>query len=1081
MPTDNPVRHAFRAILKPGLMLAAASITLASGLSCSDGPTTPGAAAVTSVVASRDSVVIDALDSLELRMEPRGADGTVVRDVTVAWETLHPAIAYVSGSGMLTGRAPGRATIVARAGRRSDTVHVHVIPHIIETSLSADVDTIRSMSDLIPVTISSRSATGDRVGEYSIITRDYQVATPVIEPGSHTFLVRGNNPGSTYIVVTERRGTVDSIRIVVAQRPDTLEMVAALTGTRDREARINAKVFDARGYQIIGAPVHWTSADHSIATVDSTGLVRFRELGSTTITATAVGADDVRATTLVTVTTWPGIRFRTDNIHVGSLHRVEELFVDLNGTPLTGGMLLTSSDTNIAVVRSKIHQHWGAKFSVAGKRAGTAMIIASAEGLRPDTLTVHVNAARIDIRSRFLDPIDEDAVVTGGTAYYTAIFVDSAGGGIRDGWAPLTLTSSDTMVIRMATNPILSTGSGMQATAVGEGTAILRGTSPGYASDSLIIRVGSRPRIQFMDVGVHTVAAGFSTGTPYRIATSTGWPREGDLTITLTSRRTGIVEFPSTVSMTPNHLWQTFNYSGLATGTDTLIASAPGFDPDTAIVIVTTPRIEAVAEQKVTAAYYYMLPLRITDSLGRPNRPVGTVAFRLASSDPSIVRVDTSFSRTGQHWWIDPNYEAMRVGSAVVTIADAAGVMAPVSATITVRANESLRIRTQGDEPQVGIGTRQRFSSNEFVLLRDRERATTVHLRSSDPEILRVPDSVIVSGFGSYVQVVGGSKPGTATIQVSSPGYTDFTSAPIQVGRAKLGLTAPESVYVRGTGYSAVVRSYDQYGKLRHTDEDVPFLLESLDGGVSVGASGLTIPAGAHTAAAAGFTVTSPGTHRFEVRDPREGTFRYESDTVVMHAVLPPLTFGDRKMYTLGIGQVMPVDILRPANVVQGAAEVTVSRAGAHTSSLPSVTVGDGRRGALYSIRGTTIGVDTLTARADGYQGVPTVIRVTEGFIRVWDAYTRLHVGDSIAFGFETGSYDGSIRPVAEATTFQIRTDGGLVVSDGSRVITSVTIPAGRSYAPHFYVKAVRAGSSELSITNLDYRTQKVPFTIEER
>ena len=1078
MPPDNSAGHAFRAILKPGLTLAALAIT---GLSCSDGPTTPGGAAVTSVIASRDSVVIDAQDSLELRMEPRRADGTVVRDVTVAWESLHPAIAHVSGSGMLTGRAPGRATIVARAGRRSDTVHVTVIPPIIETSLSADVDTVRSLGDMIPITISSRSAGGERVGEYSIFSRDYQVAAQVIEPGALTFLVRGNNPGSTYIVVRERRGTVDSVRIVVAQRPDTLEMVAALTGTRDREARINAKVFDARGHQIVGAPVRWTSADNSIATVDSTGLVRFHELGSTTITAIAVGAEEVRATTLVTVTTWPGIRFRNDFIHVGSLHRVEELFVDLNGTPLSGALTLTSSDSTIAAVRSEIQQHWGAKFAVAGKRAGTALIIASAEGLRPDTLTVYVNAARVAVRSRFLDPIDEDEVLLGATAYYTAIFVDSAGGGIRDGWAPLTLTSSDTTVIRLATNPILSTGSGMEAKAVGEGTAIIRGTSPGYASDSVIIRVGGRPRIQFMDAGAHTVGAGLSTGTPYRIGTSTGWQREGDLTITLTSTRGGIVDFPSTISMASNYIWQTFNYAGRTTGTDTVIASAPGFDPDTAIVIVTTPRIAPMADITVTAAGFFMLPVELTDSLGRQNRAVGSLAFRLASSDPSIVRVDSTFSRSGQYWWINPNYEALRAGSAVVTIVDAAGAMAPVSGRITVRANESLRIRTQGDGPPVGIGTRQRFSSNEFVLLRDPERTITVHLRSSDSDVLRVPDSVVVGHFGSYVQVVGGSKPGTATIQVSSPGYTDFTSDPIQVGRAKLGLTAPESVYVRGTGYSAVVRSYDHLGKLRTPDEDVPFLLESIDGGVSVGASGLTIPAGAHTSAAAGFTVSAPGTLRFEVRDPREGTFRYESDTVVMHAVLPPLTFGGRKVHTVGIGQVLPTDILRPANVVQGAAEVTISRTGTHTSSLPSVIMGDGRQGALYSIRGRTIGVDTLIATADGYQGVPTLIRVTEGFIRIPDVYTRLHVGDSIAFGFETGSYDGSIRPVAEATTFQLWTDGGLVVTDGSRVITSVTIPAGRSYAPYFYVKAVRAGSSELSITNLDYRTQKVPFTIEER
>lgn len=54
-------------------------------------------------------------------------------------------------------------------------------------------------------------------------------------------------------------------------------------------------------------------------------------------------------------------------------------------------------------------------------------------------------------------------------------------------------------------------------------------------------------------------------------------------------------------------------------------------------------------------------------------------------------------------------------------------------------------------------------------------------------------------------------------------------------------------------------------------------------------------------------------------------------------------------------------------------------------------------------------------------------------------------------------------------------------MTDGNRAITSVTIPAGRSYTPFFYLKAVRAGSAERSITNLDYRTRKVSFTIVER
>lgn len=81
---------------------------------------------IQSVTVTGPSSAIEVGASLPLGARVVDVAGTTLTDRSVDWQSSAPAIAHVSGDGVLTALAPGEATIVARAGGREGTVRVLV-------------------------------------------------------------------------------------------------------------------------------------------------------------------------------------------------------------------------------------------------------------------------------------------------------------------------------------------------------------------------------------------------------------------------------------------------------------------------------------------------------------------------------------------------------------------------------------------------------------------------------------------------------------------------------------------------------------------------------------------------------------------------------------------------------------------------------------------------------------------------------------------------------------------------------------------------------------------------------------------
>jgi hypothetical protein len=86
-----------------------------------------------------------------------------VRGVAVRWRSLQPAVAEVSSAGLVTGKAPGKATLVAESGGVSGRIDVTVRPNPVRSiAITPPAEPVRT-GDVVTLTAALRDARGQPV------------------------------------------------------------------------------------------------------------------------------------------------------------------------------------------------------------------------------------------------------------------------------------------------------------------------------------------------------------------------------------------------------------------------------------------------------------------------------------------------------------------------------------------------------------------------------------------------------------------------------------------------------------------------------------------------------------------------------------------------------------------------------------------------------------------------------------------------------------------------------------------------------------------------------------------------------
>ena len=824
----------------------------------------------------------------------------------------------------------------------------------------------------------------------------------------------------------------------------------------------------------IGAGAYYTSAARIVP--GGTG-------GTAWIVATASG--HVADSTFYTVT-GPQLSLSYATSLLGAGQEDQSPYVSIPNaiaTPLV--VSLSGSDSAVVGTGESVIIPAGsyyAYFTARGKAVGTSTLVASAAGYGADTAvtTVTTPTLRVGGASTL------NAYATGSANVYSA---DSTGNvHVRSTPLVVSFRSSDPSVLTVDTTATIASGTYYAAiapvvTAVGPGTARIIVTAPGHASDSAIWTVQpARLSLNWNDyiIGArqHRAANDFYVQTPSI--------RAVPVAVTLTSSQPGTVALTTSLATIPaNSYYQYFSFAGLVPGRDTIVASAPGYLPDTAYVTVTSPALRAsgLPATGTTTDPPRNVTLYAADSLGGTHYASDTVVVRAVSSDTTVLRPGEAYVRIARDgYFATATVQLVGAGTASITYSDSAGggYGAATTNAITVT-GPSLAIA--GANPGT-LGMRQQTYDGAYYVYAPNPVGTplTVTLASTGTRVATVPASVTIpaGSYYAYFTITAQDTVGTIQIQASATGYT-AAAVNLQVTAPRFVVYTSPTLNTTSPTAMITVQSADAAGGVHPVSEDVTVTLASSSAGVaSIDSLSITIPAGQFYSSAARWTPGSPGSAQLSASDARSAFYAYGTGTVSVNVVTPAasLSFGT---LALGLGQYSDEYVSLPEYVTTALTVPIDHAAVARTTTPSSVTIPASGSYQYFRIAGASEGRDTITVRPAGHLPASGSVNVGLGRIDPLSGWpTSLRVGDSVQVTLYARDPQQGTRYVTAATSFSLAPNANVeFVSGGatSTVMTTVTVPADNQYV-QFWLKGVAVGTGSATITNATYSPYTNSLTV---
>ena len=381
-----------------------------------------GSASITVIVVPVASVIVaPATKTLrigtaaQLTATTQDSVGNALSGRTVTWSSSAPAVATVSGAGLVTAATPGSATITATSEGKTGTsaITVTVVPVAAVTVSPA------SVSLVIGGTTQLAATTADSAGNAlsgRVVT--WTTSAPSVATVSASGLVTAVAAGSVTLSATSegKSGSATVTVNVVAVATVTIAPASASV-TVGATTQLTATTKDAAGNVLTGRTVTWSSSAPGVATVSSSGLVTAVAAGSATITATSEGQSGTSAITIAPVPVASvSVAPATKLLRVGTSGPLTATTKDASGNVLTGRVVTWSSNaTSVATVSTA--------GLVTAVGVGSATITATSEG-QSGTATITVTL--VPVSSVTVSPAS-GGVNIGATLQLSATTKDSAG------------------------------------------------------------------------------------------------------------------------------------------------------------------------------------------------------------------------------------------------------------------------------------------------------------------------------------------------------------------------------------------------------------------------------------------------------------------------------------------------------------------------------------------------------------------------------------------------------------------------------------------------------------------------------
>lgn len=748
-------------------------------------------------------------------------------------------------------------------------------------------------------------------------------------------------------------------------------------------------------------------------------------------------------------------------------------------TPLTVSIANPDSSivglpTTVTIPAGSYYQY----FDVRGKAPGFVSLIATAPGYSGDTASYRVTTPRLGLSGG--GTLDNYAPPSAITVYPR----DSVGTGhYRTDSLIVAYTSSDTNVVRVSAADTIVAGlsyaNGARVTPVGAGTAQVSVSAPGHTGASVSYTV----RMPKLSISFTTYRIGRRQYRPANehyvyIPNVRGSP----VPVTLTQTNAAADSLSATSLVIPgNSYYAYFGFAGLTTGRDTIIASATGYEPDTAVVIVTSSRlmVGGLPGTSTTTSPPATVTLFAADSLGSGHYSLDTLLVSARSNNTAVLQPDSAGFRLPRGaYYVYPRVNFVGVGSASMTYADSLGTgYTPATTNTTTVTGPSLTMNNSAPT----VGTRQNGGPNAAYVYIPNPIGTAlvVNLVSTAPTVATVPATITIPAGQTlvYFTISAQDVVGTTQIQASAVGYSP-TTVNQQVTAPRFLVYAPSTINTTALPGAITVYPADAAGTWHYTNEALTVTLASSSQAVgTIDSATVVIPAGGYFNNNARFVPLSPGTIQVSASDTRGTAYSYATGVATVSVTTPTIFLSWGGALTMGVGQWVDQYVAVP-DYPTTARTVTLTHLTAASATPAAVTIPTNTYYVYHRITGAAVGNDSITYSSTGHNSIVGAIAVGQGRVDGISGWPGTLNADSVQVTLYSRDQTGTIRNVSTATTFNVSVSSGAFSlrsgAVGTPALTSVTIPAdGNSVS--FWLRRLANESATVMFTNANYATHVSP------
>jgi hypothetical protein len=822
----------------------------AQGFTSSPGALLTVSQVLASIQLSPASATVAVSGSVPLTARGLDANSRYISGGTFTFVSKFPGIATVgAATGVVTGVSIGTDTVTADSGAIVSNPSAIVVSTTVPAAISFGRDTVsvgRGSSASIPILLSTPVPVGGpgaliiKLGVSPAAYAHWSTPTVSIPQGgtSVNATLVGDSAGTTSVTAADSSGLGYAAAGAVAKVTANMSLASGSYAINATDI-VTTQVLLSDPSPVGGTYVTFTYGTPGIAAVSPNPAfipagqlaadIQINALagGTTTITPNAIGVNGAPSN----FTAYPPVlRFNTSTVILGLGQYQPNVYVySPTNQNLPIPVTLTSSDTTVGIVTPTVTIPGGTNyvyFTVTSTGLGTATVTPSATGWTAGTtITLFTTTPRL-------------ATSGGGTIYTTSgiqnvtVYAEDStfNTHLRVNSLLVNLRSSDTTVMKVIdTVATINPGAYYVNARVTPGplggVAYIVATASGHTPDSVRYTVNGPP-LNFNWGGNLLLAVG--TQDINRVYVYVPNSVLSPLVVRLTTTDATKVGVPDSVIIPTGTNYVYFNPQGLATGTVTFTATAPGYQTATgptytvtspAIILNTTaytlnnfnggPNFNIYSADTTRGTHYRITPDTVT------------VTVR----DTTIARVDsaTAIIPAGQYYTGSRRITPVGIGSTYLVVT------APGQVVL-----DSLHIVVNTPLIQISFGStllgrRQHMnpSGNGFYIYTPDSRSVTVpatmaqkqptvdSLSTLTPTIPSATNYVYLDAFGL--------SNGTDTISVSATGYNSGNPAYITITTPRLTASGlPGSTTT--TNLSAIglnVYAADSVGNIHYTMDTV--------------------------------------------------------------------------------------------------------------------------------------------------------------------------------------------------------------------------------------------------------------------